>query len=282
MKTIYLNNEYHLVAPNGKTVCNMECLLLPTTETQQRLFDINDRAPTCLKCIEQGFRDYREKENDFNILLGGLDFLVKSHCKHYNQITKEEKEGSFPFIPSSAKRLFSDFKDIKEHLKKETRWSGNHVLQSFFLDAGCGIGNVLLIAKMRDLCTYRHGIEFFDETADKAETWLNSKSSAYDLKIIRKDILKFGNYHKYDIIYFYRPFMKRKLQTMFEERLENRMKVGAVLLANSKQSESIIEDYRFEQLDLKVNFAVDLGGVYIKTRSGRRKTPNSMTRNTLK
>lgn len=179
----------------------------------------------------------------------------------------EHKEGSYPFIPMDPHRVIQEFVLLREQLKSIKNWSGHKVKKSKFLDAGCGVGNVMLIAKAANLCKQVHGIEYFDETYERARLLLGLVDhEKFNTFIHKDDILKFENYNRFDVIYYYCPFSDHRLEAMFEERVEDSMKIGAILLPHLKRSTAIQDDSRFERLKIPNNrFA------FIKVRRGKRK-----------
>jgi SAM-dependent methyltransferase len=188
---------------------------------------------------------------------------------------KEMTEGvsdrcSYPFIPMQHTRLIETLVSLRERLRDMKSWSGNRKRsgKKLFLDAGCGPGNVMVTARAAGLCDAYHGIEFFDETFKKAQAWLGINERGNNTyKLFQEDILKFNHYGKYDIIYFYCPFSDHRLQRRFEERLEDEMKVGAILIGFLKQSRAIRKDYRFKRIQ-GINAAEN---VFIKVKKGPRK-----------
>jgi len=180
---------------------------------------------------------------------------------------------SYPFIPQANYRLIPTFYALRKKLPKIKGWVGNR--KDFgnlkFLDAGCGIGNVMVTARACGLAGHYHGIEYFDKTYERAQNWLgldHQQRSRY--KVFKDDILKFQKYGDYDIIYYYCPFSDGELQRKFEEYLEDEMKVGAVLVAFLKQSRTITKDYRFRRVD-------GIPGadcVFLKTKKGPREISN--------
>ncbi len=291
MKIIVANEDRTKGSMPIWTDCGMQVWHKTESDLQNIVDVIGNSLPVCPDCLQTHFKkdrtkhtlrkQYKEMEKDFRIALGGVDILIRRQ-RYTGESGIENSEGSFPFIPYDTGTLFQQLKAVRLYLEKEERWSGNTLATSYFLDAGCGIGNVLLQAKMHGLCSYRHGIEYYKHSADRAEALLNSKRGANnfksmrrDFKIMRKDILKFRGYSKYDVVYFYCPFVDRRLQVMFEERLEDSMKVGAVLIANMKHGNAIARDDRFERIKVGPSGWQKFSGIYIKVKKGRRKVFDS-------
>ena len=248
----------------------------------------------CTECVkvlaQRRFGDHYktiEKEKELyklvkNRLHGILATLIECRRNRtYREEQEEYEQGSYPFIPHSTFLTIMQFEALKEGLQKERRWSGHDRARRMnrkFLDAGCGIGNILLIAKEVGLARHIHGIEFFDDTYKKAQSFLclDSKDSVSGIKIFKDDILKFDNYADYDIIYFYCPFNDGRLEIKFEELVEDSMRVGAVLIANLKRGTAIREDKRFElvKADSKIAVLGDVRNIFIKVSDAPREVSN--------
>lgn len=182
---------------------------------------------------------------------------------------------AYHFIPMNLITNIKYFMRLKDKLPQIENWSGNRKSSSdqYFLDAGCGPGNIMVTAKAVGLCTHHHGIEYFDETYAQAEQWLGlSRKEWSTYKLFKDDVLTFKDYKKYDIVYFYCPFEDTGLQMRFEERLEDEMKVGAVLSGHMKQSRAIRKDYRFEH----INGIGLYGETFIKVKNGPRKNSQAI------
>lgn len=269
----------------GSTLCGRH---VPETN-RLSLFDANIKPPTCPECLSHHFSDLKTSyaltkkaklaEEAASILINALDTLIR--VQKYPDDRAAGKgaylEGSFPFIPNSTSRIFREFLLLKEFLKKEKRWSGHNASPTKFVDAGCGIGNIMILADAVGLCSKTHGIEYFPETAKTGKTWLGvtKRDSMYNsFNIYVADIMKFRKYREYDIVYFYCPFSDERLQIMFEERLENNMKIGAVLVPHLKKGQAIRKDKRFKQLEIgKKDNSGYWGGpfAFIKVKDGTRK-----------
>jgi SAM-dependent methyltransferase len=140
-------------------------------------------------------------------------------------VYKKSNEDHYCFIPS---RNIAEIIDILYKVKRQL-----HTPPIKFLDCGCGIGNIMLIAEAVGYEAY--GIEYEKVTCKIAKdlTWKlravrgNRKNGS----IIHGDITTFEYYADYDVIYYYTPikdFTKRK---QFREKLANDVKVGGVVIS---------------------------------------------------
>ncbi len=90
-----------------------------------------------------------------------------------------------------------------------------------FLEIGSGPGSKMLIA--RELFGLEvHGIEFNPEYAREAVS--------LGLHVMTGDAADFGDYHRYDLIWFHRPFRDPDSQAALEKRVWDDMAPGAVVI----------------------------------------------------
>jgi 2-polyprenyl-3-methyl-5-hydroxy-6-metoxy-1,4-benzoquinol methylase len=182
-------------------------------------------------------------------------FTIQKNNLNTLEVTKAHtKEGSWVYIPIHVENVLDTFYAVKEFLKQENKRSSDLIFfNKKFLDAGCGIGNVLLLAHATRLGTEFHGLEYFPETAEAARSFvgLSGTYKLYEsIKILEKDITKFNSYGKYDFIYYFHPLQDYAKEAAFEKRVEEQMKVGAILIPKMKRDYSIEKDKRFEKLKL--------------------------------
>jgi 2-polyprenyl-3-methyl-5-hydroxy-6-metoxy-1,4-benzoquinol methylase len=134
------------------------------------------------------------------------------------------KGGCYHFIPSSISGVISNLKLVKKYL------DGKNVSEAKFIDAGCGIGNVTLLANLFGFAADGVEIDARNVRIAKAITKHRSWYSIYSSKIIKGDILTFKHYSKYDVIYFYCPLSDCEKQIHFEKKVADEAKVGAVII----------------------------------------------------
>jgi len=63
-----------------------------------------------------------------------------------------------------------------------------------------------------------------------------------------EDIWNFDRLGEFDVVYYFRPFCEKTRQLKFEQRIEDSLKPGAILIANRKMSEAVDNDARFRRL----------------------------------
>ena len=131
---------------------------------------------------------------------------ISSYTHYFVRKNKEydinyQKE-RYPFIPIPPNAmLYFLNKTIKYYHKRKRPVSSLR-----FVDAGCGIGNIVLMAHMIGFTS--DGIEIDNKNVKIARKLVNRQHT----EIIEKDILTFKNYSLYDVIYFFRPFCDNKKQ----------------------------------------------------------------------
>lgn len=177
-------------------------------------------------------------------ILSGTLHLMNTEIGKY--IRKKYKDGyiskvhkrnkSYPFIPYTPSIAIEQLMIAFNHLK-------NIPGTKRFLDAGCGIGNIMLLARTMgfDVC----GLEI-DPTVIKVAKQIN-RDIASDIK--KQNITTYKKYSNFDVIYYFCPIDQREKQQKFEEYVENQMKVGAILIPNYKASGKIRKDKRFNIIE---------------------------------
>jgi len=146
---------------------------------------------------------------------------------NYNKSNKDYHA----FIPSAyVLDTIRGLEEIRAYLiskRRNSKW-----WRPKFLDCGCGIGNIMYLAHT---VNYEPtGIEYEAFVYKAAKKFLKGLSWC---KLIRGDILNYGSYHKYDVIYYYVPIQNGKLMKKFSDKVLRDMKVGAVLIPHGWRPE---------------------------------------------
>ena len=185
--------------------------------------------PTCPRCLKRCI----EKLNINNSSKAGKDAIIRTFnqifsprgtnngkCDEIHQKLVPQNH-NYPYIPNS-------YKTIAEYLSTAisfiSKYIKHHRLR--FLDAGCGIGNIVALASA--IGFKAHGIELNEEylkIARKLTTCMENKPYFECANIIT-----FNKYHMYDLIYYYVPIQDHILQNAFETHLVRKMSVGAFML----------------------------------------------------
>jgi SAM-dependent methyltransferase len=209
-----------------------------------------------------------ELDNSMRLMRRALEELVVRHRQRVDPGTKgyydtsRKGTGSYPFIPLSASEMWKTFRSLRQALQEE----GLEIFRKDrkFLDAGCGLGNALFYASATGLAEITHGIEYFPKTARAGRNFLACSNKPEDrIAIFTADIMTFKRYSEYDIIYYYCPFHYTPLEILFEERLEDEMRVGAILVPVNKQGCSADAGGRFKRIGNTRGF--------VKVSAGKRK-----------
>jgi len=253
--------------------------------------DFHTVPPSCTTCLKLCLNDAVKKKAksmdtaDYNrkicsSLAYTLSSLFDRHsCRNNNG---EAETGAYTFMDYSVWSVSHIFYNLNHYLYYNANsdyrgiWALNR-RSIKFLDAGCGIGNILTLAQGFHMAGEYHGIEYFKHTAERATLFLgldkikNHKNrERHDkFKLIQDNILTFNNYGDYDIIYYYCPLEDKRLQARFEERVEDQMKVGSILIPILKQSRVVLKDYRFQELDISRTSA---NPIYMKIKEGKRRS----------
>lgn len=209
-------------------------------------------------------------------IFSNLSSLFKQ--KQFNE-NKQRKLGNehtgYPFIPLSIYTQIMSLMTLKEYIKYKRK--NNFLTATHFLDAGCGIGNVLRTAMKINLSingfnSYYHGIELDTLGAKIAKAIISAGDSNNDFRhIFNEDIITFKKYKNYNVIYFYCPIKLPILQVLFEEILEDTVKKDTIIIPHLKQSQSFRRDERFKKI---VSYTNNYSNIFMieKIKCTKRKT----------
>jgi len=287
-KAIVVGRKIHIVRHFEGNYLATSCCdkLLKETDTNkvvdiEILININrrkaEKLTICQMCLSDFFDTHRESRREeavtelensyaYKRILESIFRIQQSRLGIGPIHQKHDKEGSFPFIPNDTSRLVSIFSKVREYLKRK-HGSQFEKKTKKFLDAGCGIGNILLLAKGAQLANRYYGLEFFPEVFETAKILLgiDSGPARYYTEdapspgtfIVRKrDIATYKHYKRFDIIYYYCPFRDHEKERSFEQYVEDNMKVGAILMPFLKRSDRIQKDERFRRIEVEPYFPV--------------------------
>lgn len=98
-----------------------------------------------------------------------------------------------------------------------------------FLDIGCGIGNIVLLANAVGFSAY--GLEYNRKIYRAAK-----QLCKYGMYISNGDMRKFRHYKDYDVLYYYQPMNDADEMEKFSRQLAEAMKPGAYVIANGANS----------------------------------------------
>lgn len=174
----------------------------------------------------------REKEIFFNI----INRFVGYYTQEATRATQNDAAREYPFVAMDTRQVYDQISFVSRHLqiREEDEKSCS------FLDVGCGIGNILLIAE-------QFGFDVYGIEKDAYPFQVAARLVGAD-KISQDDIWTYDRFGSFDVIYYFRPFSDREPQYRFEKRIEEQMRAGAILIANHKNSNDIDSDQRFRRL----------------------------------
>jgi SAM-dependent methyltransferase len=156
---------------------------------------------------------------------------------------------NYPYIPNDSKRIARDLDNAFRFItdKRNLNRFTNKRLPLRFLDAGCGIGNIVTLASIIGFTA--HGIELNRAYLKIARRLTASLQHKPHFKQV--DIITFDKYHTYDLIYYYVPICDIALQTAFEIHLIRNMKVGAFMFptGSSKGACEVESEGYFERVE---------------------------------
>lgn len=141
--------------------------------------------------------------------------------------TERDKDDKFVFIPNYQTDMLAE---IFSHLRNECFYQKDPT----FLDVGCGIGNIALLAQAFGFSAF--GLEYRKEYGSAIVMRKDN--------FIVGDGLQFKRYDEYDVLYFYRPFKCSQKQLLLEEKIINGMKKGAFLINCGGEFHSRYQDER--------------------------------------
>lgn len=150
----------------------------------------------------------------------------------------------YPFVAMDSRQVFRQVALVHRHLGLDREPAANSSptppVAPSFLDVGCGIGNVMLLAEQ--LGFEVHGLEKDRKPCAVARRLFDPE------RVSEADIWEYADYQRFKVIYYFRPFADRELQLQFERMIEDRLQPGGLLIANHKNSDDIAADPRFTRL----------------------------------
>lgn len=177
-----------------------------------------------------------EREEEQDILFGVINRFIGYFTRQAVPQTINDTTCEYPFVAMDTRQAYEQIRLARDFLEKENREGSRK-----FIDIGCGIGNILLLAEMMDF-------EVFGIEKDTASLSI-ARELVGDDCVRQEDIWSFEAIREYDVVYYFRPFSEKSRQLKFEQHIEDSIKPGAILIANRKMSDRIDTDPRFLRLD---------------------------------
>lgn len=177
-----------------------------------------------------------EREEELDVFFGIINRFIGYFTRDAIQATQNDTSHEYPFVPMDTRQAYAQISLARDLLRSQKKMRPGVT----FMDVGCGIGNVLLMAELMDFTVY--GIEKDEYPYKIAKKLLSEACVAQD------DIWQFDRFADFDVIYYFRPFAEKKLQLRFEKLIEDTLKPGGILIANRKMDLDIDQDPRFRRL----------------------------------
>lgn len=170
-------------------------------------------------------------------------FLSATRYGHNSGPFRARDKDHYGFIPNSPDLVIRALIGAMELMKKDKQLSQKYAHYKF-LDAGCGAGNIMLLAHCVGFDVW--GIERDDDTIKIARDLLHYTNLFKQGRgIIKADLADYKKYGEYNVIYYYQPMHSNKM-AIFVNALCKQMKVGAIILAFGS-GRQILDDKRFRQ-----------------------------------
>jgi len=156
--------------------------------------------------------------------------------------TRKLDDNAYQFIPAPADEVLETLLNVEKFLYDEGIPQPPN-----FLDAGCGIGNVLLIALAAGYEPVS-GVDLNPAAIETAKTLLSATAIGQYFKLDIGNILSYDKYNSFDVIYYYHPLGNRRLQIEFERKVEKECKKGGIIVAALKEDLAITKRHDFTHL----------------------------------
>lgn len=177
----------------------------------------------------------REEEQD--ILFGVINRFIGYFTRQAVPNTTNDTTNEYPFVAMDTRQAYEQIRLARKYLLE----SGVERSQPLkFIDIGCGIGNILLLAELMEFEIF--GIEKDTSSLEIARNLIG------DAAVSQENIWNYTRLNEFDVVYYFRPFCEKTHQLRFEQRVEDHLKPGAILIANRKMSNSVDDDPRFQRL----------------------------------
>jgi len=185
---------------------------------------------------DQKIHEIIDMEAERDILFGIINRFIGYFTRDSQRESRNDIGTEYPFVPMDPRQVYAQVKFVHDYLLDK----GHNKQPWRFLDIGCGIGNVLLVAEQMDFEVW--GIEK-DEFPCKVAAKLIGPG-----RISQTDIWEYEDYWQFKVIYYFRPFHDGNIQRRFERLIEDQLQSGGFLIANRKMSLEINTDHRFTRL----------------------------------
>lgn len=177
------------------------------------------------------------REEELDLFFGIINRFIGYFTRDAIRASQNNTHQEYPFVPMDTRQAHAQLGLARAQLQRQNKM----VPGVSFIDVGCGIGNVTLLAELMDFSAF--GIEKDEYPYKIAQKLMGRECVAQD------DIWEFNRFAEFDVIYYFRPFAEKKLQIDFEQMIEEKLKPGGILIANRKMDMDIDHDPRFRRLE---------------------------------
>ena len=191
-----------------------------------------------------------DRDEELDILFGVINRFIGYFTRDSIKQTQNDTKSEYPFVPMDTRQAYEQILCAKNYLDAS---SIDNQSDYSFIDVGCGIGQIMILAEMA-------GFNAFGIEKDPYPCKIAQKLMGTD-KVSQADIWDYDGYGDFDVVYYFRPFSTKKLQGRFEKLIEDKVKVGGLIIANRRLSDSIERDSRFKKIDPKWPIWVKIGEI---------------------
>lgn len=167
-----------------------------------------------------------------HLLSGLIHAMTSPYEKMCQDGPNKLPKGSYPFI---SNRNLEVVLDTLIAIKTRFPVTGNYPK---FLDAGCGIGQIVHLAQYVGYQAY--GIDLDDDMLKEGRKMFSKYHNRPFLT--KADITKYRNYSKYDVVYYYCPMNNHDKEVKFERYVDKKVKIGAIIISFMKQDRILFEE----------------------------------------
>jgi len=175
-------------------------------------------------------------DEEFDPLFGIINRFIGYFTVDSVRESRNDTDSEYPFVPMDTRQMYRQLQLAADHLKEKNP----QAQRPSFIDIGCGIGNVILVAEQMEFEVF--GIEKDPYPCKVARRLMGEE------KVAQEDIWSYNKFADFDVIYYFRPFHDGEMQHKFEHMIEDSLKRGGILIANRKMSQRIATDDRFQRL----------------------------------
>lgn len=164
-------------------------------------------------------------ESSYGALCHAFASRIGTEANRFSDTANERhKDGHYRFIPKGVGDSMRILTHSYSHIMSGDR--GFAYRKPMFLDCGCGVGNIALLAHFIGFDAY--GIEY-DKATLKRGKKLFEQFGIHPAKLFQGDILEYEGYHKYDLLYGFCPMIDPTKEHDFELKVMLEMKKGALI-----------------------------------------------------